>query len=435
MAQDGTARAAATDLDAAQRRTVLVLVLAQAVGAVGITIGIATASLLARDISGREGLAGLTQTFQVLGAAAASYLLARVMARSGRRIGLTTGYLLGALGAVLAVLAGAVGSMTLLLLGALLLGSTTAANSGARYAATDLARDELRARSLATVVWATTVGAVAGPNLSGPAGRLARSLGVPALTGPFLVGSLGMLLAALVVTLLLRPDPLLLARDHAAAAAGPAGATTPGGTSWGRVGEALRERPVLVAAIAGLAGSHAAMVAVMVMTPLHMEHGGASLEIIGVVISVHVLGMFAFSPLVGWLADRWGRPRVLALGAGVLLAALLLAALSPAGSSPQIFGGLFLLGLGWSCGTVASSTLVAEHAPLDARADVQGVADLVMNTSAAAAGALAGVVVSLAGYPALALGSVVLVAVVAGAAVAAHRATRAGAEVPGRVAA
>ncbi len=236
----------ATTVAAVQRRTVAVLVLTQAVGAVGITIGIATASLLARDISGSDGQAGLAQTFQVLGAALASYVLARVMAMRGRRLGLTTGYLLGAGGAVLAVVAGTIDSMVVLLLGAVLLGSTTAANNAARYAATDLAEPAQRGRALAIVVWATTIGAVAGPNLTGPAAALARWLGLPELTGPFALGSIGMLLAAALVSTLLRPDPLLLARE----VAGTAG-QVPSGTSWGRVSAAVRERPVLVAAVVG----------------------------------------------------------------------------------------------------------------------------------------------------------------------------------------
>jgi len=390
--------AVALDLVAVQRRTVRVLVLAQAVGALGITIGIATASLLARDLSGSESLAGLAQTAQVLGAAVASYLLARVMSRRGRRMGLATGYLLGAAGGVLAVVAGVVESMLLLMAGAALLGSATAANSGARYAATDLAPEATRARALSTVVWATTIGAVVGPNLTGPAGSVARALDIPELTGPFAIGAAGMLLAAVVVAVLLRPDPLLVARE---AAGRPTVAPT--GTSWDRARAAARERPVLGYAVAGLAAAHAAMIGVMVMTPLHMEHGGADLEIIGVVISVHVLGMFAFSPLVGMLTDRLGRTRVLAASGGILVLSLLLCAWAPEGAHWQIFAGLFLLGLGWSFAMVSASTMVADHAPLDARTDVQGAADLVMGVTAAGAGAMAGLVVDLAGYPVLAL--------------------------------
>ncbi len=350
-----TATRTVADLALVQRRTVRVLVLGQAVGAVGITIGIATASLLARDLSGSESLAGLAQTAQVLGAAVASYLLARLMSRRGRRIGLAAGYLIGAAGAFLAVVAGVVESMLLLMAGAALLGSATAANSGARYAATDLAPADRRARALSTVVWATTIGAVAGPNLTGLSAAVADRLGIPELTGPFAVGSIGMLGAALVVGVFLRPDPLLLARELADEP--PA---TTSSTSWGRVVEAVRVRPALAAAIAGLAGAHAAMVAVMVMTPLHMEHGGSGLEVIGIVISVHVLGMFAFSPLVGLAVDRAGRAPVLAAGGGLLLASLVLSGVSPEGTSWQIFAGLFLLGLGWSCATVAASTLIAD---------------------------------------------------------------------------
>ncbi len=403
----------------AQRRTVRVLVLTQAVGAVGITIGIATASLLARDLSGSETLSGLAQTAQVLGAAVISFLLAPVMARRGRRAGLVTGYLVGAGGGLLAVVSGVVGSMTLLLMGAVMLGAGTAANSAARYAATDLATDATRARSLSLVVWATTIGAVAGPNLTGPAGAFADTVDIPELTGPFALGAIGMLLAAVVVGVLLRPDPLLLAQELAAAdeQAGirPAVAST-GTSSWSRALGAVRERPVLGHAITGLALTHATMVGVMVMTPLHMEHGGSGLEVIGVVISVHVLGMFAFSPVVGMLADRFGRPPVLGAGGATLLVALLLCASAPTGMSWQVTAGLFLLGLGWSLSMVSASTMVAEHAPLDVRTDVQGASDLVMGLTAAVAGALAGVIVGAADYPALALVSLLLVAGVLGSA-------------------
>ncbi len=384
------------DLVAIQRRTVRVLVVGQAIGAVGITIGVATASLLARDISGSDTQAGLAQTTQVLGAAVASYLLARVMSHRGRRFGQVTGLLVGAAGALLAVVAGVVDSMALLLVGAALLGSTTAANAGARYAATDLAPEATRARSLATVVWATTIGAVLGPNLTGPAGALADALGIPPLTGPFLLGSVAMVIAAVVIGTFLRPDPLLTAR--AAAGAAEQDVT---GTSWGRAVDAVRRQPALGAAIGGIASAHAVMIAVMIMTPLHMEHGGAELRVIGFVISVHVLGMFAFSPLVGLATDRIGRPAMLLVGAGVLLASLVLCARSPEGSSWQIFVGLFLLGLGWSCATVAGSTLVADLAPLDVRTDVQGASDMTMGLTAAAAGAVAGVIVGQWGYPAL----------------------------------
>lgn len=412
------------DVAAVQRRTVASLVGIQATGALGITIGIATSSLLARDLSGSEEVAGLAQTFQVLGAAVAAFLLARVMTRRGRRVGLVTGYLAASAGALVAVVSGVLGSTLLLLVGMVLIGFATAANSAARYAATDLAAVHHRARALSLVVWATTIGAVLGPNLTGPSVDLAGVLGVPDLTGPFVLGAVGTMAAALLAFVLLRPDPLLTARElvphEASPAPAPGGAPAP---SRGQVLAALRLRPVLVAATAGLTAAHATMVAVMVMTPLHMEHGGAELRVIGVVISVHVLGMFAFSPVAGWLADRWGRARALAAGGMVLLVSLVLSGLSPQGSSWQIFAGLFLLGLGWSVATIAASTLVAEHAPLEVRATVQGTADMTMMLGAAAASALAGVVVGTFGYGVLnAYAAVLAVGVVAAAGFAARHA-------------
>ncbi len=402
-----------------QRRTVRTLVVSQAFGGLGFSIGVAVSALLAEQVSGSEKLAGLPQTAQVLGAAIASWLLARIMGRSGRRVGLSVGYLLGSAGAALCVVAGVLGSFALLLVAATLLGATTAANNQSRYAATDLAVPAARARALSVVVWATTLGALAGPNLTGPAGRVGQALGVPVLTGPFLFALVGTLGAAAVVGLFLRPDPLLVAREAALDRGEPA----QGRTSWRRVVEVARTRPGVAAGTGALALAHAVMVSVMVMTPLHMHHGGATLEVIGVVISVHVLGMYALSPVSGWLADRLGRPRVLATGAVVLLLALLLSGTAPAGASYQIGVGLFLLGLGWSLCTVAASALLSESAPLEVRTDVQGAADLVMGLTAAAAGALAGVVVGSFGYAALNGFAALLAAGVATAAEYARRTT------------
>ncbi|MGZ4472110.1 MAG: MFS transporter [Nocardioidaceae bacterium] len=406
-------------LQRVQRRTLGTLVGAQAFGGLGITIGISVASILAAQITGSEKLAGLAQTMQVLGAAVASFLLAHLMGRAGRRPGLALGYLLGASGASLCVVAGVVSSFPVLLVGAALLGSTTAANSQSRYAATDLARPDRRARALSLVVWATTVGAVLGPNLTGPAGRVAHAFGLPRLTGPFLFGLLGMVVAGAVIAVFLRPDPLLVAREAALARRGVRAPLV--GTSWARVAEVVRARPAVAAGIAALALAHAVMVSVMVMTPLHMHDGGARLEVIGLVISVHVLGMYFFAPLVGWAADRFGRVPVLVAGAGVLFVSLFLAGGSPMGASVRIGVGLFLLGVGWSLCTVAASTLISESAPLDARTDVQGAADLVMGLVAAAAGAVAGLVVGTLGYAALNVFAAVLVTGVATAAEFARR--------------
>jgi len=407
-----------------QRRTIWTLVVAQAFGGLGITIGVAVAALLAEDISGSESLAGLAQTMQVLGAAIASFLLARVMGRWGRRPGLVLGYVLGACGAGLCVVAGVVDSFAMLLVGATMLGATVAANGQSRYAATDLAKPAHRARSLSLVVWATTIGAVVGPNLVGPAGSVSDALGVPKLAAPFVFGVVAILVAAVVIGVFMRPDPLLVARQAALTqAALTTGAVVRSGTHWSRVAEVFRANTGVSAGTAALALAHSVMVAVMVMTPLHMHRGGATLQIIGIVISAHVLGMFAFAPLVGWAADRFGRPAMLTAGAAVLFVSLFLSGTSPAGASWQIGIGLFLLGLGWSFCTVAASTLLSESAPSDARTDIQGAADLIMGLVAAVAGALAGVIVGSLGFAALNIFAGLLVTGVATAAEFARRTT------------
>jgi MFS family permease len=412
---------AALETAALQRRTVRTLVGSQAFGALGTTIGIATASLLARHLSGSDELAGTAQTAQVLGAAGASWLLARLMALRGRRAGLVVGYLLGATGSALAVVAGVVSSMPLLLVGAALLGSTSSANYASRYAATDLAPAAARGRALAVVVWATTIGAVLGPNLTGPSADLADHLGIPELTGPFALGAAGMLVAAIVLAVRLRPDPLLVARRlHADAVSSGTASAEPAQP----IGAILRERPVIAAAMVGLAAAHAVMVSVMVMTPLHMEHGGAALRVVGFVISLHVAGMYAFAPLVGLASDRFGAARVLGAGGVVLLVALLLCAKSPEGGSDQIFGGLFLLGIGWSMASVSASTLVAEHAPLSSLTTVQGTADLVMSLAAALGSSVSGVIVGQYSFAVLAAFASVFALVALFAAVHAGRLVR-----------
>lgn len=401
----------AVDVQVVQQRSVRVLGAAQMVGSMGFTIGIATASLLALQISGSESQAGLAQTFQVLGAAIASYLIAPVMARRGRRAGLAGAYAIGGLGSLILVLSGVLDSMAVLIVGSILLGAISSAGYGARYAATDLAEPHHRARALALVVWATTIGAVAGPNLTGPAVQFAQRIGLPELTGPFALGSLGGFAAAAVLWFRLRPDPLLLARERAGMAA-----NADNRLSLSRVVAVLRSTPSVAAAIAAISLAHAVMVGVMVMTPLHMAHGHAELRIIGIVISVHILGMFAFSPLVGWAADVWGRSRMIALGSVLLVISLAIAGVSPEGSSLEIFVGLFLLGLGWSCVTVAGATVVADQVPIEARTDVQGVADSIMALTAAVAAAVSGIIVDVAGYPALNAVAAIFAAAVLGAA-------------------
>ncbi|AKT51464.1 MFS transporter [Arsenicicoccus sp. oral taxon 190] len=406
-----------------QRRTVRTLAVTNAVGGVGVTTGITVATLLAADVSGRESLAGLSQTAQVAGTAVAAYVLSRIMGARGRRVGLAIGYLVGGVGALLCVLAGVLRSFPLLLVAAALFGSGSASNSQSRFAATDLALDEHRGRDLSMVVWATTIGAVLGPNLADVGGTLATALGLPALTGAFLITALALAVTIALVQLLLRPDPLLVARaaaEHQRRTAPPGGTRHDDVSAW----QVLRTHPTVAACVVAIALAHTVMVSVMIMTPIHMRHGDASVRLIGLTISGHILGMYAFSPLVGRLADRLGAWAVMLLGAAVEAASIVVAATSHAGASWLLGAALFGLGLGWSFALIGASSALVGATPLPARAPVQGLSDLVMGFTAAAGGGLAGLIVGWHGYPALALSCLPAAAVVGVCALLVRRATR-----------
>ena len=375
-----------------QRRTLSVLGAAQVLDGVGIAAGVAAGSLLVVQITGSEAWAGLAQTFGVLGAAAAAVPLARVSNRSGRRPGLALGLATGAVGAVVVVSAGVLSWLPLVLAGTFLVGAASAAGYQARYAATDLAAPEHVGFSLSLVVWASTVGAVLGPNLMAPAADVADAIGLPRLTGPYLVTGLGLFAGSVVVAVLLRPDPLITARrmrgEH----------ETPPHVSFRAGLRVARAYPLAVVGLVAIAIGHAVMVMVMVMTPVHMGHMDVALRVIGLVISVHVLGMYALSPVVGWLVDRWTPRAVVLVGVGIFVLATALAGLAPDTGMVQLGVGLFLLGLGWSCTLVAGSALITEAVPDAQRPGVQGAGDTLMNLAGALGGVVAGLVVWLGSY-------------------------------------
>ena len=380
------------DVPRVQRRSLVTLSAAQVLGSIAVVGAVPAGALIAASIGG-EGMAGLAQTAGVLGAALLALPLAQIALSRGRRVALSVGYTVGACGALVVVAGGVWRLMPLVLLGCLLVGVASASSYQARYAATDLAEPSHRARALSIVVWAATVGAVVGPNLLQVSGDLALVLGLPQLTGPYVVGAFTLLIAVTVLWLFLRPDPYVLARQLAVA--GDSDSTKPR-LSDGL--EHLRRHRRAILGMAAVALGHVVMVMVMVMTPVHMAHVEVSLQLIGFVISVHVLGMYALSPLVGWLVDRLGRIVMIFVGTAILLAACAISGLAPADSVATLAIGLFLLGLGWSCTLIAGSTLLTDSVGEAERPSVQGLSDLVMNVAGAIGGAVAGVVVFYSSY-------------------------------------
>ncbi len=393
-AVDKASAAAPVSVDglvALRRRITAVLIASQILGGLGVATGIALAAVLAQDVSGTEALSGLAPTATVAGTALLSMPLAALMTARGRRPGLVLAYLIGALGAGVVVLAAVLSNFPLLLLGMAGFGAGSSANLQARFAAADLAEPEHRGRAISTVVWATTIGAVLGPNIAAPAGRSVSGLGIPAAAGPFLWAAGVFLISAVMVFVLLRPDPLLTARAMSPCDRSPEGRSMRAGV------RAVRESPMAQLALVTVAVSHTAMVSIMSMTPVALSHHGAGINLIGLVISCHIAGMYAFSPVMGRLADKLGRLSVIGLAAGLLACAALLAGTAGA-SHGRTAAGLFLLGLGWSAGLVAGSALLTDSVPQSARAAVQGLSDLTMNASAGVGGVAAGLIVAQAGY-------------------------------------
>jgi len=393
----------AMDIDrAVQSRIVRTLVAGQVLAGLGLGATVAVGAILAADLGG-ENLSGAAATSSTLGAALVSIPLARLAARWGRRPALALGAGIAAGGSLITVIAIGVGFFPLLILGFAMLGVGTAVGLQARFAATDVAAPEHRGRDLSLVVWSTTIGAVAGPNLVGPGEAVAQWLSLPTNTGSFVFAIVAQLAAMVLYLVALRPDPLVLAGNRPVEPAEVADAGI------------VRGRGPLVFAIAAIAISHAVMVSIMAMTPVHLSHQGASLTIIGFTISLHIAGMYALSPVFGWASDRFGRIPTILIGQAFFVAAVLVVALGEL-SNAAVTVGLVLLGLGWSASTVGGSALVADLATGETRLRVQGRSDTIMSLAGAVGGGFAGPILAVVGYAGLAWGAGVLVLIVAAAA-------------------
>ncbi|TFD52342.1 MFS transporter [Cryobacterium sp. Hh11] len=400
----GNAPSEAEPHEKLQKRVVRVLVAGQILGGVGMGATLSLGALLAAELSGSSAWSGMAATMSTLGAAVVAVPLARMAQARGRRISLATGSLTAGVGATLAITAVSINIFPLLLLALMLLGAGSATNLQARFAATDLAVPKFRGRDLSVVVWSTTIGAVLGPNLFGPGEVVGSALGLPPMTGAFVFSLLATLTAAVVYAWGLRPDPLLTALS--ARSAGPdAGRAARGGLAI------LRNTPKARFAVTAIALSHATMVALMSMAPVHLRDHGASLSIVGLTISLHVAGMYALSPVFGALSDRVGRIPVILGGQAMLLAALTINWLGDGSQTPMTVS-LILLGLGWSASVVAGSALVSEAVEVTDRSSLQGFSDLSMNAAGALGGAVAGPILALAGYSGLGLAAMLLVFIV-----------------------
>lgn len=376
-----------------ERHIVKVLTVAQILNGIGVAGTVAAGSLLVSSITHSDSLAGLAQTSAVLGAAAMALPLSHLTQRGGRRLALSLGYTIGVFGAGLAIIGGASGIIEILIPGTFLLGAASAAGYQARFAAVDLASARTRSRSLSIVVWGSTIGAVSGPNLMEPAGAIADALGLPKLTGPYLLAITTLSISALIIFYFLRPDPYLTSQKiaHIDVDNAPRLSTRETLTRITKNSSALF-------AVVSIAVGHLSMVSIMVMTPIHMAHVDVTLSVIGIVISTHIAGMYVLSPVVGYLSDTIGRKRVIQIGLAILLLAGLTSGNSSGNSTVPLGIGLFLLGMGWSCTLIAGSALLSESVGNEDRASSQGASDFMMNLTGAFGGVMAGITIALLSY-------------------------------------
>jgi MFS family permease len=390
-------------LTSIRTRLMATLFVAQVCGSTGQSIVLAVGSILAASITGTNTWSGLPVAVGALGTALASWPLARLMARSGRRPGLALGYGLAVIGALLGMSGVAVRSFPLMLAGMALFGIASTSNLLARYAAADVSPGAQRGRAMGLIVWGSTVGSIIGPNLMGPALRVGALLGVESTASAFLVSVAGYTLGAILIQLFLRPDPLAIARE--------AQARAEAGT---RPGEARRLRVILEdvrvqIALATLTVSQFVMISTTSTSPLYLHDHGHTVQTIGIAVSLHLAGMYVTSPLAGWLCDRFGRLLIIGAGAIILILAVMLAGLAPGSDRLLVILGLFLNGVGWNMAFVAGSALLTDALAPNERASIQGLADLFMGLMGALGSATGGMILGIWGFAILnAVGAVLV---------------------------
>jgi MFS family permease len=381
-------------LDDLRRRTVRVLFGGVALGSTGHIAAVTVATIVAEDLSGSPLLSGAPGAAVVLGAAVGAASLSRLMVARGRRVGLSSGYVIGVAGALLAGTAVVTRSFPLLLLGSVLIGFGNASNQLSRYAAADLFPASRRASAIGIVVWGATFGAVIGPNLVGWAGQAGESIGLPPLAGAYLLPIIFVGSAAVLSFGMLRPDPYRLADRSDLGADDRSTAVSL---------RAVLAHPNVPIAMVSLITVQVVMTLIMTMTPLHMTAHGHGLAAVGIVISGHTFGMFALSPISGRLTDRFGSVRVIISGLAITATSAVMSAVAPPDGGVILFLALFLLGYGWNLGFVAGSTLLTRGLGLAERTRVEGLTDALIWSSAAAASLGSGIVVAGASYTALGL--------------------------------
>ncbi|WP_078546868.1 MFS transporter [Litchfieldia alkalitelluris] len=381
------------------KRTLLIVSISQVFGGAGLAAGITVGALLAQQMMGTDAYAGLPAALFTLGSAGSAFLVGRLSQRYGRRIGLTAGFFTGGLGAIGVVIAAVLNNIFLLFLFLLIYGAGTATNLQSRYAGTDLARKNQRATAISIAMVSTTFGAFAGPNLVGVMGDFAKSIGIPILAGPFILSGTAFILAGIVILLMLRPDPFLLIKTmktfHPEKNLDPEESSLAVDLPTNRRGITVGVTIMVI--------TQMVMIAIMTMTPVHMEHHGHGLNAIGLVIGIHIGSMYLPSLITGVLVDRIGRTAMSIASGVTLLLAGVLAGIAPGESMISLLIALSLLGIGWNFGLISGTTQIVDSTEPSKRAKTQGTLDVFIALSGATGGAMSGMVMANTSYATLSL--------------------------------
>ncbi|OEH84988.1 MFS transporter [Desulfuribacillus stibiiarsenatis] len=390
------------------KRTLIAVSISQVFGGAGLAAGITVGALLAQQMMGTTAFAGLPVALFTLGSAGAAYIVGKLSHRYGRTIGLTVGFIAGGLGALGVVLATINNSIILLFLSLLIYGAGTATNLQARYAGTDLAEKKQIGTAISIAMVSATLGAFAGPSLVGVMGEFAKSIGIPELAGAFILSGAAFFLAGLVIFLMLRPDPYLIRKtlkDNNLQNEQPSEETPQ-----------VNNKNGIVVGATIMVVTQMIMIAIMTMTPVHMELHGHGLNEIGLVIGIHIGSMYLPSLITGILVDKLGR-MIMAIASGItLLFAGLLAAITPGDTLITLIIALSLLGIGWNIGLISGTALIVDSTVPSKRAKTQGEVDVLIALSGATGGAISGMIVAGSSYTILSIAggilSLVLIAVI-----------------------
>ncbi|CAM4023630.1 MFS transporter [Alkalicoccus chagannorensis] len=377
-----------------QKKILFVTAAAQMFGGAGLAAGIATGALLAEEMFASDYVIGIPSALFTLGSALAAWFIGSISQKAGRRKGLAAGFAAGAAGSLLVIAGSAFHLVPVLFAGLFIYGAGTAANLQARYAGTDLALPARRGRAISIVLAATTAGAVLGPAAVDVTEPLTRVMGLSPLTGPFILAAAAFSAASVILFTWLKPDPFLTA-----------GAME---KEKQDTGTGTISRRVLTAGTMIIVISQLVMVALMTMTPVHMDHHGHSLSQIGIVIGLHIGAMYLPSPISGWLTDTWGRAKTAAAGGGILFISGIVSAAAPGGSFFWMAAALVLLGLGWNFGFVSGTAYIIDAVPQQLRASMQGRADIFTALAGTAGGAASGMVLGASSFAVLSIAGGIL---------------------------